>query len=214
MFGLVSGRVGPRRVFGVRQCQITRAQFMQHAQHRQRVAQRMAALDADERRNPAHAMNPFDVIGGAGQFKRVRVIFDQAMHQIGLFQSHFHGRGGGKLRRHIDGPELRAHPAGPQPRDIRRPRLGQLMRALAQIHGGKIVVLFMELPGQIVVAVNQRHCAQHFADERQVAGLGRRRRRGIVGGGGNGQAHKRDPSCRKTTGFGQGNRPHGIHVEK
>lgn len=46
----------PRRVARVRQRQVARAQVVQHAQHREAVAERMSALHADQAGNLARAV--------------------------------------------------------------------------------------------------------------------------------------------------------------
>ena len=96
MLGLVAGGIGPIGVLGVRQRHVTRAERVGHAQHGQRVVDRVAAFHADERGDLPLAMNPLDVGGRQRQFERVGIMRHHLMDHVNLLEHRLHrGRPGG-----------------------------------------------------------------------------------------------------------------------
>ena len=70
----------------VGQRHVARAEAVQHAQHGQRVVDRVAALDADQRGDLAGLDRPLDVVGGARQLERRRVASTIRVHEVDLLE--------------------------------------------------------------------------------------------------------------------------------
>ena len=119
MTGLVGGGVGPVERVGVRQRHVARTEIVKHAQHSERVFDRVAAFDADQRGDLARLSNALDIVGGVGHLESVGVTANHAVNQIHLFEaiagcSAFRDR----VDRDESGPELSADTALDQPRDV------------------------------------------------------------------------------------------------
>ncbi|MNI48088.1 hypothetical protein D3C73_1026370 [compost metagenome] len=117
-FGRVGAAVGPGRALGVGQRHVARARIIEFAQQTQGVVDRIAAFHADQAGDLARAMDADQVVCGGGEFEGFGVGGDDALDRIDLFEG-----GLGRVdRRHaggnVDRPELAAHAACAQTRDI------------------------------------------------------------------------------------------------
>ena len=63
-------------------------------------------------------LDPLDVVGRAGELERGRVLRDQAIDDVDLVERGADGVRALALDGHVDGPELAANAAVPQPGDI------------------------------------------------------------------------------------------------
>jgi hypothetical protein len=119
------------------------------------------ALDADQRGDPAVLPGAGDVAGGEGDREVRRVRRHQAVHGVDLFHRRDHRVGLGQVGGDERGPELRAHPAGPQPGDV---------GVEVGLHVGEAVdrvsAAGPQLHRQVVVPVDDRHRTQHRGDHR------------------------------------------------
>ncbi len=121
---LIGGGIGPVVVLGMGERHVARAGPVQLAQHRQRVADRVSALDADERGDASGAVDAHHVASAGGQLEGVGIQLGQPVHHVDLLEDRLHRGRTGELDRHVDRPELAADPATAQPRDVgveRRP---------------------------------------------------------------------------------------------
>ena len=140
----------------------------------------MAALDADERGDLAGAVNPAHVRRRVGDLEVRRVARGHALDQIDLLERHLHGLGALYIDRHPHRPELSAHVPGAQANDVRHERrhVGphrQLRGIGFQIDGSEpALVAIPDLPGQIVVAVDERRLLEHADHARMIIGAGGR----------------------------------------
>ena len=121
---------------------------------------RVAALHADERGDLPLAMDALDVGGGQGQLEGLGITRHHLVDDVNLLEHRLHrGRAGGH-RGHIHRPELGADAAGAQARDVRDQRRAELAGVARQINRAEVVAVLAVLPGQVVVAVNERRLAQ------------------------------------------------------
>src|SRR6185503_3382876 len=113
----------------------------------------------------AAAMDAHDVIGGRGELEGVRVELGEAVDDVDLLEHRAHRVGSLERRRHVDRPELPAHPALPQPRNVGVERRREPALVLADVDLGEVVLHPLRvLPGQVVMAVDQRHFAEDAVD--------------------------------------------------
>ena len=191
MARLVGGGVGPVVVSGVSQRHVARAGAVQLAQHGQRIANRVPAFDADQRGNAPSAMDAHQVGSSGGHLEGVGIQLGQAVHHVDLLEHRLDRRRSGEVRGHVDRPELPADAAAPQPWDVSVERRQQAAGVAPQIQLVELIVEPLpQLPGQVVVPINQRHLAQQAAspiDERRSGRLpGAGARAGSRGGGARG----------------------------
>ena len=119
---LVGACVGPVIILDVGQRQVARSQGVAQAQRRQRVANRVAALDGDQRRDFSPGVNADNVVRRQRQFQRAGITGDEAADEVYLFQQHKHGLGAAQGVGNISDPELPPHAAGFQAFQIGRQR--------------------------------------------------------------------------------------------
>src|SRR5438034_10991840 len=122
----------------------------------------MAAFHADERGDFPFAMNPLDVGGGKRQLERLRVMGDELVDVINLLQNGLDRGGAAESGRDVHRPELAAEPASAQPRQVGNQVQFACVRM--KIDGAEVIAALSVLPGQIVVAVNDRNLAEDLAD--------------------------------------------------
>ena len=82
----VGRRVGPRHVQAVRERHVARAEPVHHPQQRQRRVDRVAALHADERRDPPLPDGPLDVVGGERQRRAIGIARDHPVDDVDLLE--------------------------------------------------------------------------------------------------------------------------------
>jgi hypothetical protein len=116
----------------------------------------------------------------------VGVTLRQPLHVVDLLEHRPHGVGAGDLHRDVDRPELPADPAAPQPRDVGVHR-GVEPRGVGREVQLREAVLqaLADLPGDVVVAVDERDPGEEAPRPLEQAGVRGRRggRRGRTGGG-------------------------------
>jgi len=150
---LVGARVGPADVRVVGERQVAHAERLQHPQHAERGVDRVPALGAHQRGDPARRHDPPHVPGVQRDLEVVRIPLGQPVHQVDLLQ---HGGDGGRARqrvRDVHRPELGADPTGPQPRQVGL----QLGNAGGQVDPPEVAPeVLAHRPGQVVVPVQHR----------------------------------------------------------
>ena len=100
--------------------------------------------------------------------KRVRVGVDHPAGELDLFE--LGARGVRQSRGDEDAPELAGHPALAQPRNVGVDRRA----ALVEVDPGQIArERLAQRPGQVIVAVDQRHLLEERARPRERSVLGR-----------------------------------------
>ncbi len=110
--------VGPRQIRGMGQRHVLRAEDVQRAQRRQRVVDRVAALNANQRSDTFGVERALDVRGCVGDLKCLGPPHGHAMDDVDLFEGCPHGFIALHARRHIDRPELAADAALAQTRNV------------------------------------------------------------------------------------------------
>lgn len=165
----LSLRHSPRCIAGVCQCQITCTELIEHAQHTETGANRMAALDANQTGNLAGTMGLLDARRRRDQCHVMRIELNQATYQIDLFQRQLHCIQMLRRARSVGGPELGRDHALLEPTQIRvaprtrRPR-GQFAQIAAEMKVFQLILEeFAYVPRQIVVAIDQWHLLEHVA---------------------------------------------------
>ena len=188
-------RLGVRPVEGdvVGEGHVPRAEVVVRAQRPQGVLEDVAALHADERRHLALLELAHHVVGGEGEGEAIGVAGDQPPGDVDLLELQPRVSLLARLARDVDRPELRAHVARGQPREI-----GLARGARPQVVGGDIVGrldVVADLPGEVVVAVDERGGGQDAPGAAQG---------GVVGGaGGDGQGEDEG---------GEDQGLHGVHA--
>lgn len=130
----------------------------------------MAAFHADQRGNFALTMDALDVGDGERELESVGVTGDELMDDVNLFE---HGLDGGRTGRRggdIDGPELRAEAAGAEAGDVGDEMRRQFAGVGGEVDAINILLELAKLPGQVVVAVNERGFAEELADFAEAVG--------------------------------------------
>ena len=89
---IVRRRICPVVVQCVRQRHVARTERIHLAQRGKRIVDLVAALDANERSNPAGFVNVDDVVCRIGHLQIVRVASDHCTHKIDLLQRHLYCR--------------------------------------------------------------------------------------------------------------------------
>ena len=152
LLGHVAGGIRPVVGVGVRQRHVADAQGVIVAQQAQAVLDRVAALNAHQRRDLAAAVRLLDILDAGGEHEIVGIFVDDVvLHRVDHLQSPV----GGVVpldvpRGHINGEELRGDAAFLQPNDVRMPGAGA--RADVQtVHGpaGDVVVRVDEHRGAV-----------------------------------------------------------------
>jgi hypothetical protein len=149
--------------------QVADAEREQHPQHAQRPRDRVAALGAEQRRDLARPERIVDVGGGQREPEPGGVVLDHPVHEVDLLEHGGHSGVARQLGRDVDRPELAADAALDQPRyvgvGVRQPP--------GQVGRGQVgAVAVAELPGQVVVPVDEREAAEHRAGQREGKGGG------------------------------------------
>jgi hypothetical protein len=153
VLGPIRGGVGPLDVVPVGQRHVAAAELVEDAQRRRGLLDHVAALDADQRCDPAAPVDPFDVVGRPSQLE-LRLGADQAERDVEFAQG-FVQRRVGPHRRRLDEnrPVLRADAALDQARHVRRK--GRL--DLREIHLRQVsLVGLQQVRRQVVVRIDQR----------------------------------------------------------
>ena len=120
-----------------------------------------------------------DVVGGERELERVGIRGVEAMHDVDLLERGLHRVRALQRRRDVDGPELRADAARREARDVGVQRLLELRLVLAEVDLRELVLHPLAvLPGQVVVAVDERDVAEDAVDAR-VLGAGVMARRSV-----------------------------------
>ena len=122
-------------------------------QHGERAVDGVSAFHADERGDPASAEGPFHLVGGEREPERAGVGADEVVDDVYLL----HGDADRFLRaergRDVDGPELAADSALPQPGDV-GVKIGLVLLDVDFGYGA--VHQLAVAPRQVVVAVDER----------------------------------------------------------
>ncbi len=160
---LVGSRIGPADVGVVGQGHVPHAERVEHPQHAERPGDRVAALGAEQRGDPAGGEDLLHVVRGQREPERSRVTRDHPAGQVDLLE---HGRDRpvtGQRDRHVDGPELRAHPAGREPGQVGVQAVGR--RVQVEDHLVQVAAVLpgprAQRPRQVVVPVDQREPPEH-----------------------------------------------------
>ena len=162
MRGIVGRAVGPGVVLEVRQRHVARAEGVHLPQHAEAAVDRMAALHAEQRGDPAGLHRLLHIRGGKGKLQPVRIASDQPLHHVDLLDRRHGSLRFGKVRRDIDRPELGPDPALSQPRQVGMHRAGAALavgfvRGVVEIEpGDHVVAARAQLLGNIVVPVPHR----------------------------------------------------------
>ncbi len=173
------GRIGPVRVGVVRQCHVAHAELVVGAQRAERVLERVAALHAEQRGDPAIAFRLADLGDAGRQPQCLRVPLDHSPRELDLLELVTRVTATG-LARYVHRPELRADAAGAQAFEVRL-----AAGALAQVVGREVPgrdLVVADRDRQVVVAVDQYRGLQDPVRPGQRWILGR------VGGTGERQA--------------------------
>src|SRR5580692_5253980 len=118
----------------MREGHVAHAELVISAQHRERVVDLMAALDADQAGDPTTLVHAHDVAARIGHREVVWVAAADLFDQVDLLDGHLHcGRSLG-VGRYPYRPELCADVAGTQTRDVSHQRRITLRRG--QPRGG------------------------------------------------------------------------------
>ena len=170
--GGVQRRVGPVEGHVVGQRHVAGAQIVVGAQRAKGVLDGVAALHAEQGGDAAPFEAALDVFGGQRQRQAVGVTRHDAPGDVELLQLHLGKATVLDLTRDIDGPELGPHLALGQPGQIGVP-FGCLPQVVVQHVPGSILAL-PDLPGQVVMSVDQGSGAQELLGPLQslVLGLG------------------------------------------
>ncbi len=110
--------IRPVERFPVGQRHIARAERIGLPKHSQRIADRMAAFHTDQRCDAALFLGCVHIRYGQGQLQVVRILIDQTVHDVDLFDNPLHRLEFRQLRVDPDRPELSANPALPEPRQV------------------------------------------------------------------------------------------------
>ncbi len=191
---IVGGAVGPVGVAGMGQGHVARAQRIHLTQGRQAVVDLVAALDADQRGHAAGLVDALDVGGGVGHFQVGGPALGHGLDQVDLLDGHLHGGRSGDAGRDPHRPELPPDLAGAQTRNVGHQR--DLVAGQGQVGGVGLQVdaiqlaaeTVADLPGQVVVAVDQGRLAEDAVDAGGEIGVRLDRRRLRRGGS---KAHRR-----------------------
>src|ERR1035441_4065828 len=199
MLGLVAGGIGPIGIPGVSERHVARAERVSHAQHGQRVVDRVAAFHADEGGNLPLPMDALDVGGCQREFEGVGILSHHLVDDIDLLQHRLDGGRPGGDGRDINRPELGAHTAGAQAGNVRYHHRAELAGIASQVDRAEVVGAFAILPRQVVVAVDERNFAQQLADFGQGGGVWFRGQCLVGGEGASGNHSDNDGSKLGTT---------------
>ncbi|OLL77714.1 hypothetical protein Ae168Ps1_0120 [Pseudonocardia sp. Ae168_Ps1] len=158
----IGAAVGPAGVPRVRQRQVPGAEPVEQAQDLERVEDLVPALHPDQRRDPALAVDPVDVVGGACEGGPVRVERLEAVDPLELLQRPCRQRRTRRGAGHPHRPELGTHPTRGEPDQVRLQGAGpgesEVERAGVQPR------LVADLRDHVVVAVDQRRFGQQRPD--------------------------------------------------
>jgi hypothetical protein len=140
------------------------AEAVQRTQHAERLVDRMAALRAEQRGDPAVGE------GRAGLFRRRddsqlrRISLRQRVHQLGLLDDRGDRRVTSQPTRYVHGPELNSDPAGPQSGEICVQVGLWLLQIDFECSRSGLVDLWKlsQRPREVVVSIDQRSGLQHL----------------------------------------------------
>ena len=167
---LVSGRVGPARRAPVGQRHVPDPARVRIAQDRHRRPDHAAALEPEERRDPAVRERGLHLVGGRGQRERVRVPLDEPVDDVHLLERLVDGLGFGQRGRDPDRPELAADEPRSQSRDV---RVEIRLSARRSTVDAASPTLLAQRVGEVVVAIDERRVAQDLARARvELVGRG------------------------------------------
>ena len=149
--GVVGRGVGPGGVVVVGERQVADAELVEHPQRAQRAADRVAALGAEQRGDPAVAPGGLHLVGRGRERQPVGVPLDEAVGAVDLLQ----GGGDGRVaRRSWWGRRPTRTGRPPRPRPAAAGRCGWTGVA-ADVEPVEVVAdLLARLPQQVVVAVD------------------------------------------------------------
>ena len=127
------------------------AQVVLHAQHAERVIDRVAAFHADQRGDLAGLVDAHHVVDREGHLECIRIRLDHTLDDVDLFQRFAHGRALlGRVGGHIGRPELGADASLAQTGYV---GVQVLLRLVQVDHQERKVFFFAELPRQVVMPV-------------------------------------------------------------
>jgi hypothetical protein len=150
----------------VRQRHVARTEGVEHAQRAQRRPDGLPALHPGERGDAAIGRDPVHVVSGERELEVLGVAAHHLVQPVQLLQGRRDRPVARQVRRHVDRPELRANPAGPQPRKVGvqrrdRPRDVKAVEVVAD--------LLPHLPQQVVVPVDEGGAGQELVQVGEVA---------------------------------------------
>ena len=173
--GDVGRGVGPVQGLRVGEGHVAHAEVVVGAQRAERVLDHVAALHPEEGGDPLRLHGPLHLVGGRGQGQAVGIAGDDAPGEVDLLELGA-GEAAGELGRHVDRPELPAHPALAQPLEV-----GRAPRAHPEVVGldvARRVRVLPDGPGQVVVPVDHGVGQEHAPHPLENVAPRRPRRRG------------------------------------
>ena len=177
---IVGRAVGPRGVLEMGQGEVTHPQRIELPQHAQARADRVPALDSDQRRDFACFHRLRDLVCAGRELHLGGITGHQPLDRVDLLERFAHRLGFGQVGRDIGGPELRADVALAHPREVglhpaRAVSARFRMGGVAKVEIGEhIPVAIAQLFGDVVMPVPHRR----FLERRLSDLLGSHRRRG------------------------------------
>jgi hypothetical protein len=163
----VGRRIRPFVAVEMRERHVTDAEPPVRAQRAERVLDRMAALDAEQRGDAARGIRTLDVVGREREDEARRIALDHPSRDVDLLELNAREAARADLgrARDVHRPELAADAAGAQAREIR-----VAGRARLEIVGGDVarrLALLANHVRKIVVAVDQRMAGEDPARPRE-----------------------------------------------
>ena len=174
--GAVERGVGPVEGDVVGQGHVPGAELVVGPERAERVLDGVAALHAEQRRDPAALEAALDVVGGERQRQPVGIARDHPPGDVELLQLHPGVAAVLHLAGDVDRPELGRRPV-PAASRARSVCLGVGCAEVVGRHVARVALGAPDLPRQVVVAVDQRRGPE------QRAGVGERGIGGLRGGG-------------------------------
>ena len=168
--GIVGRAVGDVAIGEVRERHVARAEPVELAERRQRTADLVPALDADQRGDFSFAMDADDVVGGVGHLEIVRISVHHAIDDVDFLQSLADRLVAMNARIDEHRPELRADVALMKPRHVGHQRDLPLVGAAGEPLDASLVIV-RELARQVVMPVDQRRRLEDSVDPRLHLGI-------------------------------------------
>ena len=170
----IGGCVGPIVVVEVRERHVADAEHVVGAQRAERVGDRVAAFDPQERGDPPLSHLAPDIGCATGEGQVLRILGDHPSSDVDLLELIAHHVERAQIAGHVHRPELRPDHAGAEAGDVRIE--ASPGREIIRLDVTRWGALLPDHPGQIVVCVDQGAGPKDFfrVAEGRVLGLGAR----------------------------------------